>query len=240
LTAQRLKNAQPTSCFSRFADNFEAFDNAFASCAVRMTAFRLLSMKDKLPKGWYSRGYLPHYDPGSTAQFITCRLFDSLPQKILERFRAGLDAKKVEDMERETMVLIEKFLDSGYGECFLKERKIAEIVRSSLQTFDGERYRLIAWVVMPNHVHLLLKPLNGWELSKILQSFKSFTAQKSNKLLNRNEKFWMREYFDRRIRDYAHFEKTLRYIENNPVKAGFCENPGDWEFSSAFAGTPSS
>ena len=197
-------------------------------------------MNQEYSKGWYSRGYLPHYDPGSATQFLTCRLFDSLPQKILERFRAELEEKKAEDIEREAMILIEKFLDSGYGECFLKERKIAEIVRNSLQTFDGERYRLFAWVIMPNHVHLLLKPLNGWELYKILQSFKSFTAQKSNKLLDRNGKFWMREYFDRRIRDYEHFEKTLRYIENNPVKAGFCETPDNWEFGSAYKGTPSS
>ncbi len=197
-------------------------------------------MNNKLPKDWYSRGYLPHYDPGSATQFITCRLFDSLPQKILEKFRAELETKNVGNIDREVMILIEKFLDSGYGECFLKERRIAEIVRNSLQKFDGERYKLISWVIMPNHIHLLFKPLNGWELSKILQSFKSFTAQEANKLLNRSGKFWMREYFDRRIRDYEHFEKTLRYIENNPVKAGFCEKPSDWEFGSAFVGTPSS
>ena len=197
-------------------------------------------MNNKFPKEWYSRGYLPHYDPGSATQFITCRLFDSLPQKILERFRAELEAKNVEYIDRETMILIEKFLDSGYGECFLKQRAVAEIVKNSLLKFDGERFKLSAWVIMPNHIHLLLKPLNGWELYKILQSFKSFTAQEANKFLNRSGKFWMREYFDRRIRDYEHFEKTFRYIENNPVKAGFCEKPANWEFSSACEGTPSS
>src|SRR5262245_26348630 len=110
--------------------------------------------------------------------------------------------------------LLEKFLDSGYGQCFLKERKVAEVVKTSFQKYNGERYKLIAWVIMPNHIHLLLKPLNEWELYKILHSFKSFTAQESNKLLNRNGKFWMREYFDRRIRDHDHFERTFRYIEN--------------------------
>jgi REP element-mobilizing transposase RayT len=208
-----------------------------------MTALHLafrFDMNNEAPKGWYSRGYLPHYDSGSITQFVTCRLFDSLPQKILRRFRAELEAKNAADIDREIMILIEKFLDSGYGECFLKERKIAEIIKNSLQKFDNERYKLTAWVIMPNHIHLLLKPLNGWELYKILQSFKSFTAQEANKKLNRNGKFWMREYFDRRIRDYDHFEKTFRYIENNPVKAGFCKKPGDWEFSSAFIGAPSS
>ncbi len=201
-------------------------------------------MNNETPKGWYSRGYLPHYDSGSKIQFITCRLFDSLPQKILERFRAKLAAKEAEDIDREVMILIEKFLDSGYGACFLKKHEVAEIVKDSLLKFDGERYKLIAWVIMPNHIHLLLKPLNDWELYKILQSFKSFTAQKANEFLNRSGKFWMREYFDRYIRNYEHFEKAFRYIENNPVKAGFCEKPKDWEFSSAFKGnsarTPSS
>jgi REP element-mobilizing transposase RayT len=197
-------------------------------------------MNENSPKGWYSRGYLPHYDGGSVTQFITCRLFDSLPQKILQRFRAELEAKTVEDIDRELMILIEKFLDSGYGECFLKRQDVAEIVQNSLENFDGERYKLIAWVIMPNHVHLLLKPVNGWELFKILHSFKSFTAQEANKLLNRSGRFWMREYFDRRIRDYEHFERTFRYIENNPVKAGLCEKPQDWKFSSAYKATLSS
>ena len=197
-------------------------------------------MNDETPKGWYSRGYLPHHDGGSITQFITCRLFDSLPQKILEKFRKELETKDIEDIDREIMIQIEKFLDSGYGECFLKNHEIAEIVKDSLQKYDGERYKLIAWVIMPNHIHLLLRPLNGWELSKILQSFKSFTALEANKMLKRTGKFWMREYFDRYIRDYEHFEKAFRYIENNPVKAGFCKNPGDWKFSSAYRGTPSS
>jgi len=196
-------------------------------------------MNDANSKGWYSRGYLPHYDGGSVTQFVTCRLYDSLPQKVLERFRMELEAKDVEDIDREVMKLIEKFLDSGYGECFLKRRKVAEIVKNSLLKFDGERYKLIAWVIMPNHIHVLLKPLNDFELSKILQSFKSFTAQEANKILDRSGKFWMREYFDRYIRDSEHFEKAFRYIENNPVKAGFCDKPEEWEFSSAYKETSS-
>ena len=190
------------------------------------------------PKGWYSRGYLPHFDDGLKTQFITCRLYDSLPQKILERFSRRTRGEKVENIDREIMLLIEKFLDSGYGECFLKKREVAEIVRDSLQKFSGERYKLIAWVIMPNHIHLLLKPLNDWTIEKIMQSFKSFTASEANKFLDRSGKFWMREYFDRYIRDTEHFEKAFRYIENNPVKAGFCKKPEEWKFSSAYKRIP--
>jgi REP element-mobilizing transposase RayT len=196
--------------------------------------------QENSPKGWYSRGYLPHFEGGSLNQFVTFRLFDSLPQKVLERFRLQFEAKNIEDIDRETMILIEKFLDSGYGECFLKKREVAEVVKESLLKYKGERYKLFAWVIMPNHIHLLLKPLGNWELAKILHSIKSFTATEGNKILNRNGKFWMRESFDRYIRDYEHFEKTWRYIENNPVKAGLCKNISDWEFSSAFKGMPSS
>jgi REP element-mobilizing transposase RayT len=188
----------------------------------------------KNPRGWYSRGYLPHYDGGSITQFVTCRLFDSLPQKVLQRFRTELEANDVEDISRETMILIEKYLDAGYGECFLKKTEVAEIVKDSLQKFDGERYKLLAWVIMPNHIHLLLKPLNDWRLEKIFHSFKSFTALESNRILNRRGKFWMREIFDRRIRDAEHFQKAYGYIGNNPVKAGLCKKPEDWKYSSAY------
>lgn len=122
----------------------------------------------------------------------------------------------------------------------MRRREIAEIIKSSLLKYDEERYKLLAWVIMPNHIHLLLKPINDWSLSKILQLFKSFTALESNKVLGREGKFWMREYFDRYIRDTEHFDKAFRYIENNPLKAGLCEKASDWEFSSAYKGTPSS
>ena len=134
-------------------------------------------------RGWYSRGYLPHYDGGETrTQFITCRLYDSLPQKVLARFRKELELRKVENIERETLILAEKYLDKGYGQCFLRGREIAGTVRDSLLKYHGERYRLIAWVVMPNHIHLLLRPNAGYKLEKIMHSFKSFTASESNKL----------------------------------------------------------
>ncbi len=194
-------------------------------------------MNDSTPKGWTHRGYLPHFDGGSVSQFITCRLADSLPQKILERWRMELAARPIENIDREVLILAEKFLDKGYGECYLKQPQIAEIIKRSLLKFDGERYKLLAWVIMPNHIHVLLRPINDWSLSSILHSFKSFTASEANKVLGRKGRFWMREYFDRYIRDAEHFEKAFRYIENNPVKAGLCEKPSDWIYGSALKET---
>jgi REP element-mobilizing transposase RayT len=86
---------------------------------------------------------------------------------------------------------------------------------------------------MPNHVHLLLRPRPANMLEKIMHSFKSFTALEANKVLGRTGSFWMREAFDRYIRDQEHFGRVFRYIENNPVKAGLCVSREDWEFSSA-------
>ncbi len=191
-------------------------------------------MEIKSPKGWYSRGYLPHFDGGQLPQFITARLFDALPQNILRRFWLELERKGNENIDYEMRKQIENFLDKGYGECFLKDQRIAKITADALLFHHEKKYKLIAWVVMPNHIHFLAVPLENIKLAEITHSIKSYTAKEANKMLNRNGKFWQRESFDRYIRNYEHFIKTIDYIENNPVKAGLCENYTDWKFSSAF------
>lgn len=186
-------------------------------------------------KGWYTRGYLPHFDAGPIrTQFITFRLFDSLPQNVLERIKQELEIQEPENISREMFVLAESYLDKGIGECFLRRREIATIVKETLLKFNGERFRLNCWVVMPNHAHVILRPNEGQTLEKIMHSIKSYTALKANQLLGRKGPFWMRESFDRYIRDADHFGRVFRYIENNPVKAGLCERPENWEFSSAW------
>ncbi|MBX3290297.1 MAG: transposase [Acidobacteria bacterium] len=192
-------------------------------------------MEDKNgPRGWYTRGYLPHFDAGPfRTQFITFRLFDSLPQNVLRRIKQELELRKPENISRETFILAERYLDKGYGACFLKRLDVATMVRDALLKYHLERYRLDAWVIMPNHAHLLLRPLEGHMYEKIMHSIKSYTASEANKLLGRKGAFWMREAFDRYIRDDEHYRRVVRYIENNPVKAGLCGLPEEWEFSSA-------
>jgi REP element-mobilizing transposase RayT len=184
--------------------------------------------------GWHSRGYLPHFDGQARPQFITFHLSDSIPQKVIQRWRQEL--KLLED-EQQRIVLqkrIEKYLDQGYGQAVLKIPQVARMVQDSLLKFDGSRYRLFSWVVMPNHVHSLMKRFEEYELKDILHSLKSFTAHEANRILNRQGRFWIEDYFDRYIRNQEHFEKTVKYIENNPVKAGLCREPGDWPYSSAW------
>jgi REP element-mobilizing transposase RayT len=86
---------------------------------------------------------------------------------------------------------------------------------------------------MPNHVHTLFTPREGHKMSAIVHSWKSFTAHECNKLLGTTGRFWEREPFDRYIRNERHFRNTLAYIEENPVKAGLCDKPDEWLWSSA-------
>ena len=112
-------------------------------------------------------------------------------------------------------------------------------MQDALLFFDGKRYGLHAWVVMPHHVHVLFTPFKGEQLDKILHSWKSFTSRKANRILRRDGRFWQRESHDRFIRDEAHFMNVIGYIEKNPVVAGLCRRREEWEFSSAherFAG----
>lgn len=185
---------------------------------------------DKL-KGWHNRGYLPHFDAGEIAQFVTFRLHDSLPQRILSLLEKQ---KQIEDDDLEMQRHVEKYLDCGYGECYLKNPNVAKIVKNKLLAMTDNEFKLHAWVIMPNHVHLLLTPCAGKSLSRIMQKIKGATAREANLYLKRTGEFWMRDYFDRYIRDNNHFFKALDYIHNNPVKAGFCADYFDWKFSSAW------
>jgi REP element-mobilizing transposase RayT len=179
-------------------------------------------MRDPAKKeyGWHSRGYLPHFDGGSTAQSITFRLFDSLPKAVLERWSHELKSEPSAQIDSEMRKRIAAYLDQGHGSCYLREPKVAEIVQNAILFFDKEKYLLSAWVVMPNHVHLVTTPLPGKPLARIVQSVKSFTANEANKLLGRKGTFWMPDYFDRYIRNQRHLAAAIAYVENNPVKAG--------------------
>jgi len=182
----------------------------------------------------YSRGYLPHIDGDELVQFVTFRLHDSLPESVMERWRRELENEENHIRERQLRERAERYLDGGYGKCWLNAPEAARIVQETLLLHDKKKYELYAWVVMPNHGHVLYKPMTGHSLSEIQHSIKSYTASAINKLLERKGKFWQAEAFDRFIRDSRHFANTVAYIENNPVKARLCERPEDWPFSSAF------
>jgi len=175
------------------------------------------------PRGWHSRGYLPHFDSPEAIQFVTFRLVDSLPRAVTQMLRHRED--EVHRIERE--------LDEGFGACGLRQPPIATLVQDALLHFDGERYRLLAWCLMPNHVHVVIEMIDAQSLSDIVRSWKTFTARLVNKRLGQSGPFWHADYFDRYMRNERHFSQTVEYVENNPVKAGLVQAPADWTWSSA-------
>jgi len=180
-------------------------------------------------KQWYSRGYHPHFDSKDVIQTVNFRLAGSLPTIELKHLEHELKLKP----DQERLDYIETCLDAGHGECYLENPLIAGIVQNALLYFDNQRYRLYAWVIMPNHVHVMLGLLEGYQLPEVVKSWKGFTAREANKVLGRKGQFWHRDYFDRYIRNEEHYNSALHYIHMNPVKAGLVENPADWPFSSA-------
>ena len=203
----------------------------------RRTAESWLGAPGNTPKGWYSRGYLPHNDSAHKIQSITFRLADSLPQKKLRQLENELEHLPESVRETERRKKIEQWLDAGAGCCALRHPELAAVMQETLLKYHGERYRLMAWCVMPNHVHVLIETMAS--LAKIMQSWKSYTgrwAMMKNAELGLGvpgKHFWMREYWDRYIRDGKHFEQVVRYIHENPVKAGLCSEPTRWRCSSA-------
>jgi REP element-mobilizing transposase RayT len=179
------------------------------------------------------RGRLPHWEKESATYFVTFRLGDSLPKSVLERIESERESvvKTAKQLERQlspsertrikqlSTRVIEQYLDSGSGACHLKHSAVADIVADALRRFDNQRYRLFAWCVMPNHVHLVVRVFPGHSLAEFIHSWKSFTAKQANALLNRSGSFWQREYYDHLVRDEGEFERALRYIAENPAKA---------------------
>jgi REP element-mobilizing transposase RayT len=192
-----------------------------------------LSRSHEEALGWHSRGYLPHFDGGELAQFITFRLHDSLPREVLNRWKEELKLQPNVEASSLLRRRVEAYLDQAHGCCYLRNPKVAEIVQRALFFHDRAKYRLSAWVIMPNHVHLLCTPLSGHSLAEIMHSIKSFTSSEANKMLERNGRFWQKEYFDRYIRNARQFVRTVTYIENNPVRASLCAKAEDWAFGSA-------
>ena len=177
------------------------------------------------------RRHLPHWVQDGCTYFITFRLADSIPatkRKELEDFRicwqrdhsAAGDDEPSSALHKETLRLVETWLDAGSGSCILRDDTSARLIENALLHFHNQRYELGAHCVMPNHVHVLVRPLPGHEPEEILKSWKSFTAREINRRLERSGSFWAQESCDTIVRDAAHLAKVLRYIGSNPAKAG--------------------
>lgn len=181
-----------------------------------------------------TRGRLPHWEGAHAAYFVTFRLADSLPKSVLQKLRferqdiiatAKAMNRELSNAEKARLVFlvskrVDTYLDSGSGECILARPSIARMLVNTLLHFNGLRYKLYTWCVMPNHVHAIFRPLEKHKLADIVHSWKSFSSKEANRLLNRSGTLWQREYYDHLLRDAEDFCGCIRYVINNPSKAG--------------------
>lgn len=208
---------QPVSCFGEPGQ------------AGRMPAshFKPLNKAAKIEK---HRRRLPHWEQDGCAYFVTFRLADTMPQDKLKAWQGEKEIwlkhhpqpwseKSAAEYAERFVERIQKWLDAGYGSCALKDGAVRVVVENALRHFDGQRYSLDQFVIMPNHVHVLLQPIPSFSLSSILHSWKSFTANVINKQLGRSAPFWLDENFDHAVRSLSQLNHFRRYIADNPVQA---------------------
>ena len=178
-----------------------------------------------------TRRRLPHWEKDGSIYWITFRLADAIPQDKLRAWQEERDLwlkhhpepwadAEWNEYNQRFGEKIEAWLDAGMGSRALARPDAREAVRNCLLRFDGERLRLHAAVIMPTHVHLLMEPLRGHDLSRILQGIKGASAREINKLLGVTGTFWLDESYDHIVRSEKQYWRFIRYIAGNPTKAG--------------------
>ena len=187
----------------------------------------------------HKRSRLPHWDTAHGIQFVTFHLADAIPDRVRHQIELEAEAQlalirrsRGKPTEAETRGIaafvrakLQDALDAGLGDRILEKPQFAELVSKALEHFDGERYQLIAWCVMPNHVHALMRQRRV-TIPSIVHSWKSFTAKRINAGLGRMGELWQKDYWDHVIRDSRELERTVSYVMNNPCNAGL----RDWPF----------
>jgi putative transposase len=177
---------------------------------------------------YYQRN-LPHWHPEGRAIFLTWRVWGSLPQVFLR------DMEKLRSDPARQFLAVDQMLDAGLtGPHWLSDPTVADhVVATLVRGRELGRYRLQSYVVMSNHVHILIYPLVP--LARITNGIKGVSAHEANAILKRKGKhFWQDESFDHWIRNDVQFERARKYIERNPVKAGLVTTPEEWRWSSAY------
>lgn len=205
------------------------------------------------PTDTYYHRNLPHYHIKGYPLFITFRLFGSLPVEILAQLIAQreIELKALKnatlaerhEVEKKHFERYDDWLDRcGFGPHWLQTDSIAQIVVKEIHNLNGDRYRLMAYCIMPNHVHLLIESLVSiqanhqgksakYPVTDTLCLLKGRTACDCNLELKRSGSFWQHESYDHVVRDDKELERTIQYVLNNPVKAGLVKESQDWKFT---------
>jgi putative transposase len=188
-----------------------------------------------------NRGRLPHWEKEAGLYFITFHQADSLPKPVLAQLverqrilKAAQDTDAHLLPEQKSLIdsynrkRMEDYFDQGIGSCAFHDNRIAGALAAALRFREGKQYRLLAWCIMPNHVHVVVKLFPGHELAKIVKAWKNFSAKAANHALERKGQFWHREYYDRLIRNADEFNRAIRYVLENPTKANLNNWPWVW------------
>jgi REP element-mobilizing transposase RayT len=185
---------------------------------------------------------LPHWRLDGAIYAVTFRLADSLPAEVLDQWRREREhivdraadlGRTISEHESERLAelhsdRIEQWLDQGSGSCMLREARFALLVRDAMLHFDGQRYDLHAWCIMPNHVHAVLRTREGVDLSSVLHSWKSFTGTRIRLALGGMGAVWQKESYDHVVRGEADWRAQVRYVAENPARAGLVGWPWVW------------
>jgi len=176
-------------------------------------------------------GNLPHIIQEKVWFFVTFRLADAIPlEKIIqlkiekENWLKNHNIHNLTKEEKKEYYTLfseqfENWLNAGYGCCILRNEKVSKMVSNSILYFNNIRYRLNEWVIMPNHIHILIKPIFEFKLYDIMHSLKSYTAHNINKIMSQKGKVWMHESYDHIVRNDKALEAIRYYIRMNPVVA---------------------
>jgi type I restriction enzyme R subunit len=185
---------------------------------------------------------LPHWSQQGTLSFITWRTWDSFPKPVLQRLLVergkwlaahGIDPDadnwpvRVQSLDSASRTQFRKLisdrwneqLDACHGTCHLSHTDLSGIVRDSLLHFDGDRYEITDFVVMPNHVHILVAFSDERSMLTQCDSWKHYTATQINRQLKRRGRFWQQDGFDHLVRSVEQFEMLRDYIADNPKRA---------------------
>ena len=186
---------------------------------------------------------LPHWAQDGAVVFITWRTHDSMPKAVIEAWlserNAWLAGRGIDPASRDWKRRVQLLapvdmlqfhahfttrwhdeLDACHGACVLRQAELAQLVAASLRHFDGDRYELLDFVIMPNHVHLLAVFPDKAAMLAQCESWKHYSAGQINRRIGAKGRFWQQDAFDHLVRHEAQFRRLQNYIAENPIKAG--------------------
>ncbi|WP_411825256.1 transposase [Luteolibacter sp. AS25] len=176
-----------------------------------------------------TKNRLPHWQQEGATYFVTWRLKDSIPRKLLDEWKIEREEWRARNpqpwsIETETefhkrfSTRIDTVMDKGHGECVLRKKKCREVLSHCFDQFAEERFLMHSWVAMPNHVHALFTIAEDRQLETVVGAWKGNSAKSINQLIGQTGSLWQKDYFDRIIRDWQHMFRVAKYIRRNPTK----------------------